>query len=774
MSTSMWTTPSWLLAVVLCVGMAPGTANAEDDLLAAYRRAEALLPENVEPELRKTQLRPRWLEGTDRFWYRVAERAGHHFVLVDAARNERTAAFDHGRLAQALTRLLGRAVSAQALPIDALEYRGGGRVLRFVLDAAVVECDLRQYRCDRAGIVPASLPGEVGSPDGHWAAFVREHDLYIRSLSNGTEVRLTEDGSADHGYGELADSHLLSVSTRLSGRVRPASVLWSPDSSKLLTYRVDQRGIPEMPYVQWVPPEGYGARPRIHTARVPLPADEKTATAQLMVFELGADPSRPRRIDLQVPPLPMAYDLIGWGYVWWDASSRQVFHVREERGYRQATLNVTDAGTGASRVLFTETASTYLINDYGQLAHGMSAATFHWLSESDGWQHIYRHDSRTGKRLAQVTRGEWRVDRLMRVDEAGAWVYFTAGGRERGLDPYYLQLYRVRWDRSGHVERLTPEDSHHEIQFAPSGRYFIDRHSRVDQPPVVVLRRADGRLVRVLEQAPAEPPAEIPRQQVERFKVKGRDGVTDIHGTLFKPSTFDPSRRYPVLDDIYGGPQLVKAQRAFGFGSPQAELGFIDVQIDGMGTPGRSKAFQDVSYGEGFAEAGGLMDHVAALRALARDRPYMDLTRVGIYGHSGGGYAATRALLDYPEFFRVAVASAGSHDQRLYQLEWGERFIGRPAWQPEAYALQANSGHVAGFKGRLLLVHGALDDDVPIVNTMQLADALIAANKDFDLLIVPGADHASLLKHPYFIRRRWDYLVSHLLGTVPPADYRVR
>ncbi|MBL8268151.1 S9 family peptidase [Steroidobacter sp.] len=748
------------LAALLCLLPQAGATDS-NEIAAGYARAESLL--SIGEQLHNVQIQANWIGTTDRFWYRRTSAQGSEFVLVDAARGSVQPAFDHRRLARSLSQLLGTNQQAEHLPFESFEFRAVQQRLRTVVAGDSVECELRSYVCSKLTSPARIRPGEVESPDGRWAASVRGYDLYIRSLQDDREIRLTDDGAESNGYGAWSDSHLLSVTAELSGTPRPARVLWSPDSKKLVSYRVDERAVPPMPFVQWVPPEGYGARPKVHWARVALPADEQIATARLVIFELLSGTSNDvRRIDVGGEPIPVFYDFIAWGYLWWDASSRSVYHFRDERGFRHEQLNVTDVSDGSTRLLVEEKSETYFLNYHRHMQAAMSATRLHRLSERDGWQHIYRHDALSGRLLAQLTSGAWRVDRVYHAEPGEGWVYFTAGGRESNLDPYYLQLYRVR-SNGTRLERLTPEDQQHEINFSPSGRYFVDRYSRVDEPPTTVLRRADGKLVRVLERADISALLAQGWQKPERFKAKADDGVTDIYGTLYRPTNFDPAKKYAVLDDIYGGPQTVKAQRSFSAGSPQAELGFINVQIDGRGTPGRSRAFREASYGTGFADAGGLLDHIAVLEALADRYPYLDLQRVGIYGHSGGGYSSTRALLDYPDFYKVAVSSAGSHDQYLYQLEWGERFIGRPSWNPSAYARQANTGDVSRFKGRLLLAHGDLDDDVPIVNTMQVLDALIKANKNVELLIVPGTNHVTLGSHPYFIHRRWEYFVRHLL-----------
>ena len=762
------------------LGAVAGAATSgAEDMAKAYARAEELLPWNVYGKLHALDVQPNWIGDTDRFWYQVTSERGSQFVLVDAARNTRNPAFDHARMAKALSAVTGKAYMEWALPFDSFEARDGFNRLRASIENRVVECDLRNYACSELHAPELLQPGEVASPDGNWAAFTREHDLYLRSRADGREIRLTNDGQENDGYGEWADSHMLSLQAKRAGLIRPARVLWAPDSSRLVSYRVDQREVIPSPIVQWVPDEGYGARPRVHWVRVPFPPDEHLPTARLVFFELGMKPGAAvRRVDVAGDPIPMSYDLIywegspWWGQLWWDADGKRLYSVREERGYRKAQVYVTDASSGTSKVLVEETSPTHLMFTYGGLPDAMTASRLHWLSSRDGWQHVYRYDSRTGRLLSQVTHGDWHVDRVVHADAGEGWVYFQAGGREPGLDPYFTQLYRARPDGSG-LKRLTPEDASHGINFSPSGRYFVDNYSRPDLAPVSILRRADGREVRVLEKADIRALDACGRQKIERVVAKGRDGKTDIYGTLYLPSNFDASRKYPVLDDIYGGPVGTQAAMTFTPGQAIAELGFIVVQIDGMGIPGRSKAFLDVSYGKGFAEAGGLEDHIAVLRALAQRRPYMDLDRVGIFGYSGGGYSSTRAVLDHPDFFKVAVSGAGSHDQSLYQLEWGERFVGRPEWDPEAWRLQANSRNVSKLRGKLLLAHGDLDDDVPMANTMQLVDALIKANKDFDLLIVPGTDHATLYRSPYFVRRQWDYFVTHLLGVQPPANYAI-
>ena len=415
-----------------------------------------------------------------------------------------------------------------------------------------------------------------------------------------------------------------------------------------------------------------------------------------------------------------------------------------------------------------------------------------WFSSRSGWGHLYLLDAQTGEERCQLTSGAWNVHDIVHVDEADRWIYFTACGREAERDPYYRHLYRCSFD-DGQLELLTPEDADHDVAFSPSGAYLVDTFSRIDQPQTIVLRAADGRLVTELEQADVSGLLERGWRYPERFRVKARDGVTDIYGMIIRPSDYDPSRKYPVLDAIYPGPQVIRTPKAFPTATNQywqdqalAELGFIVITIDGFGTPYRSRKFIDVATGAGFGEAGGLEDHVVGIKQLGERDRSLDLERVGIYGHSGGGYASTRAMLLFPDFYKAAVSSAGNHDNLDYVALWAEAWIG--LYDRETYTHQDNVRLAANLKGKLLLVHGEMDDNVHPSETLRLVDALIAANKDFEMLIIPHTNHGIFdlrrgltafdsdyaRGHPYFTRKRWDFFVRNLLGAEPPEGFGIK
>lgn len=764
---------------------------------ADYARAEQFLPWNVRALIANAQVTPHWLGESDRFWYRRTTRDGAEFILVDPASGARRPAFDHVRLAAALSRAAGAYYVHPQLPFEEIAFIDGGGAIRFAVAGITWTCDLATYAITRGEAVEPKPRDELRSPDGRWAAFTHDHNLVVREVATGVEHQLTDDGLPYYDYASLPESRLSPITDRGVGKPLAPAALWSPDSTRLLTYRLDQRQVEQMHLLQSVPEPGT-PRPVLHSYRYPLPGDEHLPLAELLVIDVAAR----RVVPIQSDPLAVVVRTPFESKVaWWSGDSQRVGIINPARSGKAISLQIADAATGQVRTILEERGPTQVYPHHVQMESTNvrevgAGAEVTWYSSRDGWGHLYLYDARTGELQRQLTAGAWTVRDIVRIDQVGRWVYFTAGGREEGRDPYYRHLYRAGLDGQA-VELLTPEDAEHNVTFSPSGAYFVDTYSRIDQAPRAVLRATDGRLVCTLEEADLTALLATGWTFPERFSVKARDGVTDLYGSIVRPTNFDPARRYPVLDAIYPGPQTIRTPKGFPDGSVNnfwqdqalAELGFIVVTIDGQGTPYRSKTFHDVAYGTAFGEAGGLADHVAGLRQLAaRDRS-LDLDRVGIYGHSGGGYASTRALLRFPDFFKVAVSSAGNHDQRGYSATWGERWIGLLDGRDDpTYAQQDNISLAGNLKGKLLLVHGELDDNVHPSLTLQLVDALIAANKDFDLLIIPNTNHAlfdlriglaafdKLVSqgHPYFVRKRWEYFVRHLRGATPPADYAIR
>ena len=462
----------------------------------------------------------------------------------------------------------------------------------------------------------------------------------------------------------------------------------------------------------------------------------------------------------------------------WTPDGRTLAFISSSRDHKRAWMRVADAQTGAVRTVLSETSNTQ-IGDASfpeDLWRVLPASNeLLWWSQKENWTHLYLYDLATGRLKNRITAGEGNVTEIVRVDEAARQLYVMATGKEAGHDPYFAHLYRVGFDGRGWT-LLTPENANHSVNLAPDGSAFVDTYSTPDTAPVTVLRDARGQLVETLATADVSRLAATGWKPPTRITVKGRDGATDLYGLMFTPTTLDPAKKYPVVVYIYPGPQVGSVgSRSFGpaRGDNQAlaELGFVVVAIDGMGTPGRSKAFADGYYGN--MGDNTLPDQVAGVRDLARQFPYLDLDRVGIWGHSGGGFAAAAAMFRHPDFFKVGIAESGNHDNRLYEDDWGERYQGllTRTGATDNYTEHSNASVAGNLRGKLFLIHGMMDDNVPVQNTMVVVDALVKANKDFDLLILPHATHGYGADSRYVMRRRWDYFVENLMGGTAPHEY---
>jgi len=764
----------WCLMVLCVLGM-QAQVTRED-----YARAESFMPQNVMERLYRMSVTPNWIEKTDRFWYKINTREGKEFILVHPALNTRKHVFDHVLLAASLSETTGKAYVAYNLPFDSFEFVKGKNTIRFEIDKKHWLVDLNTYQCTKDEDYKKPEEHELHSPDGKWAAFVKEHNLYVRPLPEGDEIQLTTDGEPHYDYAKQTEGNTSFITNKVSGKKLPPLAAWSPDSKKIITHRLDERKVKDFYLLQSVPLDG-SVRPVLHIYRYPLPGDEDLPLEELYIFDV----ENKTQVKVDYEKELLTFDTsIESKRVWWSKDAQRLYYLFKERADKAYRLIEIDAITGKAREVMKEEGKTFVetalmlylnrpcvrdLKDENEII---------WFSQRDGWAHLYLYDAKTGNLKNQITSGPWVVFDIKHVDEGGRWVYFSAFNREKNRDPYYRHVYRAKLDGS-QVQLLTPEDADHNVAFSESGEYFVDSYSRLDQPPVSVLRSSDGKLLSTLEEADMSNLIGMGWKFPERFKVKAADGVTDIYGMIVKPISFDPEKKYPVIDAIYPGPQIIRTPPSFNvmFNSwlwepiAMAELGFIVVTIDGRGTPFRSKAFHDFSY-ENFKDAGALQDHIAGFRQLSATRPYMDLSRVGIFGHSGGGFASTRAIFLYPDFYKVAVSSAGNHDQRGYNAGWGEKYQG--LLEGDNYLDQVNAGIAKNLKGKLLLAYGDMDDNVHLALTLQVADALIKANKDFDLMVLPNGNHGFGAAMPYFTRRKWDYFVRHLLGEEPPKEYQFK
>ena len=761
-----------LLAIATPVAGQATTGQVTD---REYARAEQFLPWNAAKLVSGDQVAPEFFDG-DRFWFRSRTSTGHEFVVVDPAAASRAPAFDHARLASALSVAADTAYEGGALPFDEFEFVNGGGAIRFhVADSVRWTCDLAGYACSGPEAVPQRSDAERPSPDGRWIAFARDENLWIKDADGGEETQLSRDGEEDFGYGAVPEGCCQEITNRRQEQERPPVLQWSPDSRRIATHRYDERNVERLHLL-----EAADGRPVLHSWAYAMPGDSVVPTSELWIFDVDNGGS----VRAQVEPQPGFFTRGDTAYVdvQWSADGRNVFYTHRSRDFKTYKLYKVDAATGAATELLEETGPTYV--ELNQLTYSPPAwrvlgdgIEFLWWSERDGFGHLYLYDG-DGTLKGRVTEGPWLVEELVAVDEESRTAYFTAAGREEGRHPYFTHFYSASLDGSG-ARLLTPEDAVHRVVASPSGRYFVDTYSTPETPPVAVVRGRDGSVRLTVETADVSRLEEAGWIPPVPFEARGRDGVTPVYGLLWFPSSFDPTQSYPVVDYIYPGPQIGAVTRydfsaaGRGNGRALAELGFVVFAVDAFGTPMRSKAFHDGYYGN--MGDNGLPDHISALKELAGRHPQLDLGRVGIFGHSGGGFSSTDAILRYPDFFKVAVSGAGNHDNRGYHFPWGEKYQGlleENADGTDNYDSQANQNLAANLKGKLLLHYGTLDDNVHPNMTIRVVDELIRHNKDFDMFVLPNRNHG-YSNEPYVVRRTWDYFVEHLLGKTPPREYEV-
>jgi dipeptidyl aminopeptidase/acylaminoacyl peptidase len=710
----------------LLIAAASLSLDAQQAMTAAdYGRAERFMGYNTTPLVLHSAGRATWVSDQtgERFWYRTTTEKGSEAFIVNAA------------------------------------------------DGAKGVCDLPACRASATGSGRGGGPPrlDVRSPDGKRTAFIRDWNLWIRDVASGKETALTRDGAKDFGY-----------ATDNAGWTRSDRpiLVWSPDSKKIATFQQDQRRVGEMYLV-----ETTAGHPTLQAWKYPLPGDE-TVT---MIHRVVVDADSGKVVRFQMPPDQHRSTLCDdvacrggeWGDVQWSADGSTVAFVSTARDHRREQLRVADASSGSIREVLEEKAETFFESGNGAInwryLPGSSEAI--WFSERDNWGHLYLYDVKSGREKHPITSGDWNVTQLLRVDEKSHMLYFVGVGREPGRDPYFRHLYRVGMD-GRNVQLLTPEDGDHDVSMSPSGRYFVDTFSKPDVPPVTQLRDAEGGLIATIETADISKLVATGWQPPVPITVKARDGQTDLYGLMYRPTTLDTAKKYPIVNHIYPGPQTGSVgSRTFsaarGDAQALAELGFVVVEIDGMGTPWRSKKFHEAYYGN--MGDNTLPDQVAGMKDLAARFPWIDLDRAGIYGHSGGGYATADAMFRYPDFFKVGISEAGNHDNRVYEDDWAEKWQGLLEKKPDGttnYDNQANQLVAKNLKGKLLLAHGTLDANVPPNNTLLVVDELIKANKDFDLLMLPNRGHG-FGNEPYMVRRRWDYFVRYLLGAEPPHEYEM-
>ncbi|MEO5895032.1 MAG: DPP IV N-terminal domain-containing protein [Vicinamibacterales bacterium] len=760
-----------VLAAGVCV--VASTSLSAQATLADYVRANALREKYSGLALNVVDA-PRWIEQTSRFYYRKTVKGGHQWVLVDGATPAKTSAFDHEKLAAAIASATGRKATAVELPFTTFTFVDNSKSIEFALggepggaraggpggvaDVPPWRCSLESYTCrqeparnggrgGRGGggalAGPVHPPFDINavesrkSPDGKLEALINNYNLAIRETGKRELTLLSSDGS-EGGYFD------------------PESIAWSPDSQSVAVYKVKPGFRRFVHYVESSPEDQL--QPKSSSMQYGKPGDVLDAELPVL-FRIDTK----KRVDVDTTLFPNAYDMTRLG---WRKDSAAITFEYNERGHQRYRVVEVDANSGKARAVITEEPKTFFCYSGKRFRQEIEETRETiWMSERDGWNHLYLYDTTTGAVKNQITKGDWPVRSVVSVDEKARQIYFSASGMYPGKDPYFVYYYRINFDGTNLVT-LTPGEGNHAATFSPDMKLLVDTYSRVDAAPTTELRKtSDAALLTTLEKTDITAVVAAGWKAPEVFVAKGRDGKTDIWGVIYRPDNFDPAKKYPVIENIYAGPQssfVPKSFAAFNGMQAQAEIGFIVVQIDGMGTSNRSKAFHDVAW-KNIKDA-GFPDRILWHKAVAAKYPSYDITRAGLYGTSAGGQNSLGGLLFFPDFYKVAASSAGCHDNRMDKIWWNEQWMGWPIG-PE-YAESSNVDNAYRLQGKVLLVVGEMDNNVDPSSTYQVVNQLIKHNKDFDLLVVPGMGHGS--GGAYGDHKRYDFFARHLLGVKPP------
>lgn len=720
-----------------------------------YNRAYALREKYNAKHVLYAGVVPHWVDQTSAFWYVRQTEKGKEYVKVDAASKKRTALFDQQKMASALTEKAGREINAYNLPLQNCRLNISLDTLRFQLDGKFWAYSIKNNRLLDEGAIPPrgkerhwmEVDDEkegrpVTSPDGKWTAFIKNDNVYVREVATGKEKQLSQDGTLSNYYSSY--------------------IQWSPDSKSVVSCRIRPVEKRYVYYVESSPADQ--AQPKLHKQEYAKPGDELRFKVPC-IFEVESG----RRLIPSTELFSQQYELSG---PMWNADSKAITFEYNERGHKVYRVLEMSAADGSVRTLIEEKEEKYV--NYPRIYRNYlsDGKRIIWSSERDNYNHLYLYDRATGKPLNQITKGEWYVRGVQHVDEANEVIYFSANGMKKGEDPYLIHYYKINFDGSNLVE-LTPEEGMHQCWYSSDYKYLVDVYSKVDQAPIIVLRDTkNGKIRMQLDKADISALLANGWKAPEVFSAKGRDGKTDMWGVIYRPSNFDPSKKYPVIEYIYSGPGDQYVPKTFSsynwWMTSLAELGFIVVQVDGMTTSFRSKEFEEVCY-KNLKDA-GLPDHIAWIKAAAQKYPYMDIDRVGIFGCSAGGQESTGAVLFHPEFYKAAYSACGCHDNRMDKIWWNELWMGYPI--DESYSACSNVDNAHLLSRPLMLVVGELDDNVDPASTMQVANALIKANKDFELVVIPGAHHT--MGEDFGEHKRYDFFVRHLMGVTPPSWDKVK
>ena len=720
-----------------------------------YARAVSFLPQNLNGrKMFNVNVQSAWAADSTGVLYITQNKDNKQFNKIDLEKMQPELLFDHERVAKLLADSLKMQVKSNNLPFNTARYIDKNTI-SFNAGGKVYKLDLTTYQLS---LVEGENDMESKSPDGTWIAYSDNCNLYIKSPSTGQVKQLSTGGFKNfeyaswYGWGEIIEGEN-------GERPKHFNVSWSPDSKWIQTYICDLRKGQKMYLLDWSVDTLYRARLLSYYRGSPGDTDMVYMIPVLFNTETGEE------------RILNEFSNVNQASFEWSKEPGIIYCENQVRGYQQTDLYRLDLIKKTNDLLYRETSKTNIDGYSSEIFEQPGKIII--LSEKDGWRQLYALDLKT-KSLTSLTGGAYFINNFL-VDEKSKTIFFTASGKETGRNPYYQHLYKVGMDGKGFA-LLTAENSNHDITVSPDLKYFIDNISAPDQPTRTVLREtATGKIVKELAKADVDGLLALGYKFPETFTATARDGSTIIYGAIWKPTIFDQQKKYPVIDQSYTGPHTFMFPRSFAAAINRgnqalAELGFIVVAIDGMGTANRSKAFHDVSYKN---MGKNLVDHILAIKELSKKYSWIDIDRVGIFGHSAGGYDAGHAVLEFPDFYKVAVASSADHDFRMEKDWWPEMYMGWPV--DSTYHLVSNITMAGNLKGKLLITHGGIDENVNPSATFKLAEALVKANKEFDLLIFPSQRHGYTgVFSDYFTKKRWNYFVEHLLGVKPIWDFELR
>lgn len=715
-----------------------------------YARAISFLRENLfEKKVFNQHIQANWMPENSGVWYVHQLPEDKKFLKITFPDMEKSELFDHERLAILLTDSLGEETDANQLPVTILEYKNANEILirvknkRYLFNAETHTLATPERSARENGF-------EKNSPDEKWIAFTENYNLFIKSPDRSEIKQLSFDGEKGYEYASWYGWDDI-MEGENGERPRQFRVDWSDDSKWIFSNVCDLRTAQKMYLLDWSIDTLY--RPKLLSYYRGSPGDTGMVYLEPVFFNVESG----KTVRPQLPPGTHINAIS----MQWSETPGKVYLYQPVRGFQQINLFAFDLENEVLDLLYSESSKTNIDNFTYRLVEKSDQIFF--LSEKSGWRQLYSLNLKT-KQVKALTGGEYYINNIERIDADSNTVFFTASGKEEGLIPYYQNLYSISFDGQN-LKRITQESLHHLVDLSPDGKFFVDNFSTVETPTTAVLRDASSGKV-LVKMGRAELTGLENWRPPEIFEAVAGDEETPIYGALWKPTHFNPEKKYPIIDNSYTGPHtqvFPKDFRSAFSNQALAELGFIVMAMDGRGSSGRSKEFHNFSYKN---LGGGLEDHIHAMQQLAEKYPWIDSTRVGIFGHSAGGYDAGRALLKYPDFYKVAVASSADHDHRMEKAWWPEMYMGWPV--DSAYHLQSNITNAAKLKGKLLLVHGGIDENVNPSATFKLAEALVKADKQFDMLIFPSQRHGYQGWHSkYFTKMRWNYFVEHLLGELP-------